>query len=45
MDIFSKYDKKVIAKFSANHVKRNFDENFYHAEGNVILFNLERLNT
>ena len=44
MDIFSKYEKKVIAKFSANHVKRNFDENFYHAEGNVILFNLENKN-
>ena len=27
-----------------DHVKRNFDENFYHAEGNVILFNLENKN-
>lgn len=44
MDIFSNYQKKVIAKFSANYVKRNFDENFYHAEGNVILYNLENEN-
>tara|TARA_B100000989_G_scaffold295895_2_gene277944 strand:+ start:4004 stop:4546 length:543 start_codon:yes stop_codon:yes gene_type:complete len=44
MDIFSNYQKKVIAKFSANYVKRNFDDDFYHAEGNVILYNLENEN-
>ncbi|MAD59479.1 MAG: LPS export ABC transporter periplasmic protein LptC [Flammeovirgaceae bacterium] len=44
MDIFSKEDKSIKAKFSANYVIRNSEENFYRAEGNVILYNIDTEN-
>ena len=40
MDIYSREKKNITAKFSANYVVRNSEENFYRAEGNVILYNL-----
>ena len=39
-DIYSREKKNITAKFSANYVVRNSEENFYRAEGNVILYNL-----
>ena len=44
MDIYSKEEKNITAKFSANYVIRNSEENFYRAEGNVILINIETEN-
>ena len=44
MDIYSKEEKNITAKFSANYVIRNSEENFYRAEGNVILYNTETEN-
>ena len=40
MDIYSKQENNITAKFSANYVIRNSEENFYRAEGNVILYNI-----
>ena len=44
VDIYSKEDKNITAKFSANYVTRNSEENFYRAEGNVILYNIDTEN-